>query len=117
MANLGVRQGIGVAPTIAFPNLLGGTGWVIYFRPQQLPSQPDFEMWHGSIRGPGGFFVVFLDDSQYGVGINGRINEYAPSGPAMYVRKGQTISFHWNTNAPAAPIAWIYLREPEVGRL
>jgi hypothetical protein len=77
-------------------------------------------MWHGAVTGPGGYFLVYLDDYLFGVGANGQINEYSPRGSAMYVRKGQSISFHWSltpTTGPGAPVATIYLRQPEVGRI
>lgn len=111
--NLGVRTRLG---TLSTANRIASGNWVIEFRPQDLPADSDFEVWHGAIRGPGGYFLVYLDDSLYGVGENGLINEYAPD-IAMYVRKGQAITLHWSTATGTAPQAWLYLREPEVGKL
>lgn len=89
-------------------------GWVIQFQPQDLVQNADFEIYHGSIKGPGGTFVVYIGQDQYGVAANGKINEYAPSIP-MYVRKGQFIFFYWSISTTPAPQAWIYLRTPQGG--
>jgi hypothetical protein len=116
VAYLGSRSKTGTLSTRGF--FTPGTSlWVIEFQPQELVSDADFEMWHGAVRGPGGNFMVYLDDALYGVAENGSINEYAPPGGAMYVRKGQTITFNWSIATGSAPRAWIYLREPEVGRI
>jgi hypothetical protein len=117
MSNLGHRTATGRLAVGTLLNRVTAGGWVIEFPPQVLPSDSDYEVWHASIRGPGGYFLVYLDDIQYGVSANGRINEYAPASSAMYVRKGQAISLHWSIASGAAPNAWIFLREPEVGQL
>lgn len=117
MADLGHRTGTGFLATAQFPNLVTAGGWVIRFPPEQLPADMQFEMWHGSVRGPGGFFMVYMDDIRFGIGSNGTINEYAPRGSAMLVKKGQTIFFFWSIATGAAPTATIFLREPEVGRI
>lgn len=115
MATLGYRSKVGALSTSNF--VKPGTAlWVITFTPSDLSAQPDFEVWHGTIRGPGGYFIVYIEDQQYGVGENGLINEYAPSIP-MYARDGQTITLQWSIGTGAAPKAWLYLRQPEVGKL
>lgn len=116
MGTLGDRYARGFLGTNQFPNVITTGAWVIRFPVAALPSDADFEMWHAAVRGPGGYFLVYLDNKLYGVGDNGFINEYAPS-IAMLVRKGQEIIFHWSIATGTAPQAWIYLREPEVGRL
>jgi hypothetical protein len=116
MGYLGVRPAVGVLATGQLLNRVTPGAWLIRYQPQQLPADADFEVYHGAIRGPGGYFLVYIDDALYGVGENGLINEYAPP-TAMYVRKGQEISMHWSIATGAAPQAWIYLREPEIGRL
>jgi hypothetical protein len=111
--NLGNRTGVGVLSAL---NKVTAGGWVITYQPQDLPRDMDFEVYHAAARGPGGYFLVFIDDSLYGVGENGTINEYAPTIP-MYVRKGQTVSLHWSIATGSAPSCTLYCREPEVGRL
>lgn len=113
MGTLGDRYAVGVTSP---NNRIVSGGWVITFPQQVLPAE-DFEMWHGSTKGPGGYFEMWIDDKLYGVGQNGRINEYCPSGPAMYVRKGQELSLHWSITTGDAPKAWIFLRTPEIGRI
>lgn len=112
-ANLGHRYTVGALSAL---NKVTAGGWVAIFTPDDLPSESEFEMWHGAIRGPGGYFLTYIDDALYGVGENGRINEYSPS-TAMLVRKGSTISLHWSIATGAAPTVWLYFRRPEVGRL
>lgn len=117
MGNLGHRTARGVLASGQIVNRVTPGGWVITFPTQVLPSDIDFEVWHAVIRGPGGYFYTYLDDIAYGVGANGRINEYAPASSAMLVLKGQAITFHWSIASGVAPTAWIYLRTPEVGRV
>lgn len=113
MAVLGVRYRTGALNPL---NPIAAGNWSIEYRPQDLPADSDFEIYHGAVRGPGGYFLVYLDNSLYGVGENGLINEYAPDIP-MYVRKGQSIWLHWSTATGTRPEAWLYPREPEVGKL
>lgn len=110
--NLGPRSATGVLSTA---NKVTSGAWVVTFKPQDMASD-DYEVYHGAARGPGGYFLVYLDESFYGAGENGYINEYVPSIP-MYVRKGQTITFHWSITTTPAPQVTLYLRQPEVGRI
>jgi hypothetical protein len=115
MGYLGVRTAVGVLSAnnrVTTP----ATGWVVTFTPEMMPTDAEFEIWHGATRGPGGYFLVYKDDALFGVGQNGFINEYAPVN-AMFVRKGQSVSLHWSTNIGTAPIVWFEFRQPEVGRL
>lgn len=111
--NLGRRYAEGVLTT---KNLLAPLTnlWQVTFAPQDMP-QSSYEVWHGAIRGPGGYFLVYLDDSLFGVGENGTINEYVPSIP-MFVRPGQIITLNWSIATGTKPQAWLYVRTPEVGR-
>jgi hypothetical protein len=111
-SNLGFRSATGATSAL---NKVAAGGWVVTFRTQDMP-QDDYEVWHGAAIGPGGYFLVYLDDALYGVGENGRINEYAPP-EAMYVRSGQTVSMHWSIATGTAPQVTLFLRQPEVGRL
>lgn len=103
--------------TATFQNQIVSGAWIAQFDPSTMPVDADYEVWHGAARGPGGFFEVWIDDHLYGVGLNGFRNEYAPAGGAMYVRKGEQITCHWSVATTPAPRVWLYLREPEVGRL
>lgn len=112
MSDLGKLPRIGVTSQL---NRITPGGWVVFFRTQDLPTA-DFEVWHGSARGPGGYALVYLDDALYGVLENGQINEYAPT-IAMFVKDGQEISVHWSIATGTAPTVTLYFRTPEVGRL
>lgn len=110
--NLGPAYAIGV---LSAANKVTSGAWVVTFTPAILGTrQSDFEVWHGAIRGPGGYFLVYVDELLYGVGENGAINEYSPN-IAMYIRSGQTITLHWSIATGTAPQAWLYLRQPESG--
>lgn len=113
MSDLGQRSAIGA---LSPNNFIVPGAWVITFLPEMMPSEPVFEMWHGAVRGPGGYFLVYIDNALFGVGQNGLINEYT-SPSAMYVRKGQTVTLNWSIATGTAPQAWLYFRQPEVGRV
>ena len=113
MGQLGYRQATGA---LLATNKVTPGAWVVTFPTQTLPSDQDFEIWHGALRGPGGYALIYIDDSLYGVAENGLINEYAPP-QAMYIRKGQAISLHWSISTGTAPTVTFWLRQPEVGRL
>lgn len=112
-SNLGFRDRTGV---LSPDNRFTPGGWVITYRPEDMPAEAEFEVWHGAIRGPGGRFLVYIDNALFGVGENGSTNEYSPKIP-MFIRKGQTITLHWSIATGTAPQAWLYFRRPEVGRL
>ena len=115
MANLGTRKAIGALATAANPNRVTSGAWIVSFTPTVVGlGDVDFEVWHGAAKGPGGYFHVYIDDSFFGVGENGTINEYAPQIP-MYVRRGQSVSLHWSIATGTAPEVTFWLREPEVG--
>jgi len=112
--NLGHAFKVGA---VSAANFAVAGGWVCTFNENDMPSDQEFECWHGAIRGPGGYFLVYVDDKLFGVGENGTINEYAPPGGAMLIRKGETVTLNWTISTGAAPRAWLYFRQPEVGRI
>lgn len=111
--NLGKNTKTGALSTA---NKVTSGAWVVTFLPQDLPTREAIEIWHGAARGPGGYFLVYIDDDLFGAGQNGRINEYSPAQP-MYVVKGQTVSLHWSVATTPAPKVTLWFREPEVGRI
>lgn len=112
--NLGNRFALGVVSTA---NKIAPGNWLVTYTPQMMPTLPAFEIWHGAIIGPGGYFRVYQDDSLFGIGENGAVNEYSPSGSPMLVLKGQTVTLHWSIATGSAPQCWLYFRQPEVGRI
>lgn len=97
--------------------IIPGTNlWVVEFTPEILSVSAGFEVYHGAARGPGGYFLVYIDESFYDVGESGFINAYEPRSP-MFVRQGQYIRFHWSIANTPAPTITLWLREPEVGKL
>lgn len=116
MGNLGDTVATGVLSTQQL--LIPGTSlWVCTFDTPKLPREQDFEIYHGSAEGPGGYFKVYLDRKFYGAGKNGIINEYNPRTAAMYVRKGQQIDVVWSIGTGVAPTVRFWMRTPEVGKI
>lgn len=113
MGYLGARTTLGV---LSANNRITAGGWVVTFTPEVFQvNDAEFEIWHGSLRGPGGYALVYIENDLFGVAENGEINEYSPAGGAMFIRKGQTVTLHWSINSGSAPQVWFYLREPEIG--
>lgn len=112
MGYLGPRSATGV---LSAANRVAPGAWVITFSAQTFgQGDADFEIWHGVCRGPGGYFETYVDDTFFGVGENGSINEYAPTYPC-FIRRGQSFSMHWSIATGTAPTATLFLREPEIG--
>lgn len=109
--DLGSRPATGV---LSQANKITAGGWVVTFKSQDLPKESRFECWHGVAVGPGGYFLTYLGGVLYGVGQNGRLNEYAPNVP-MLVKAGQDIELHWSIATGSAPQVTLYFRQPEVG--
>lgn len=94
-------------------NLFVPGSWVATFRPQDLYPE-DFEVYHIAMTGPAGGFRVFLDNKLYSLADRSDQNEYDPQN-AMYVRRGQTISFHFRSASAPAPDITIFARQPQQG--
>lgn len=113
MGYLGYRTATG--RTTGVTNKVTSGAWVVTFTPEIFgQGAEEFEIWHGAARGPGGYFLTFIDDTFYGVGENGRINEYTPPIPC-FMRRGQTFSLHWSIATGTAPQVTLFLRTPEIG--
>jgi hypothetical protein len=117
MSNLGVVSQVGFLGTNQYPNRISTNNWVVLFKPGDLPRDINYEAWHGSLLGPGGYALIYLNNDLYGVAENGRYNEFSPNSSAMYITKGSEVSIHWSIATGAAPKVWFYLRTPEVGIL
>lgn len=88
-------------------------GWVATFRAQDLYAD-DFEVYHIAVKGPNGNFDVYVGDLFYSAAVRSDRNEYDPKN-AMYVRRGQDISFHFSSAAAPQPEVVIYTRQPQQG--
>jgi len=105
---LGVRQASGeIGP--ANRNVAGA--YVVTFSPDNFGVPDDFEIFHIAIKGPGGNFEVWIDETFYSTTDRGDINEYDPKW-AMPVRRGQSVTFHWSLATGTAPQVWMFLRRP-----
>ena len=113
MSDLGhITQRGKLSPT----NKIAAGNWVVTFPPDLMPRQM-YEVWHGSLVGPGGYALLYRDDVRYGVIQNGRINEYAPS-ICLLVMPGQIITVHWSVaTVSTTPEVTFFNRTPEVGRI
>ena len=107
---LGSRSAVGeIGPT----NLFVAGCWVVTFTAQDLAYPGDAEIYHMALRGPGGGFLVYIDDTFYSTSDRGDLNEYDPKHP-MFVRRGQGVTFHWNVSVDPAPQVWLFAKEPGV---
>lgn len=104
---LGFRAALG-ALSAANRNVPGA--WVVTFKPQDL-YPGDVEIYHIALQGPFGTFDVYIDDQFYSTAVRSDRNEYDPKN-AMYVRRGQEVSFHFSSTATPRPQVWIYARQP-----
>lgn len=108
MTDLGNRSAYGVKSTDN-PEFPGG--WTCTFEPADLPTD-QCEVYHIALKGPGGYFYVYIDNAFYSTSPRGDVNEYDPK-QAMKIRPGQTIYFYWNNAiGTIQPQVWIYLRTP-----
>jgi len=108
---LGYRGASTVAKSAS--NRIAAGSWVATFLPADL-YQEDYEIYHISVKGPAGFFDVYLDDTFYSTAVRSDRNEYDPKNP-IYVRRGQTITFHFSSSSNPAPTVNIFARQPQQG--
>jgi hypothetical protein len=82
---------------------LPGTGWVVVFTPDELPTETEFEVYQIALDGPiGSSAVVMLDGNEHSYLQTAWANT-ASDEPAMLVRFGQPIQFCWNFAFTAPP--------------
>lgn len=105
---LGVRPATGI---LSADNRNVPGSWVVTFTPGEDLPAIDVEVWHIAVKGPPGNFDVYIDDAFYSTAVRSDRNEYDPKHP-MYVRRGQTITFHFSSADTPAPQVWLYLRQP-----
>lgn len=108
---LGFRGPSTVALSANNKKLAGG--WVATFLAQDLYPD-DFEIFHIAVTGPSGGLRVYIDDQFYSATSRSDENEYDPKN-AMFVRRGQQITFHFGSTANPQPQVYIYARQPQQG--
>lgn len=106
---LGNRGASTVTLSAGNKNVTGS--WVATFLPNDLWPE-SVEIYHIALKGPQGNFDVYIDDLFYSAGIRSDKNEYDPKNP-MYLRPGQTVSFHFSNTATPAPTVNIFARRPQ----
>ena len=89
-------------------NPRGAGFYSVIFGPADLYPD-DFEVFHAFLSGPGGNMLPYIDDTPYGAAARGDINEFDPR-QAMPVRRGETLSFHWNVGVGPIPLIVLYSR-------
>jgi hypothetical protein len=94
-------------------NKIAAGSWVATFLPDDLPPEA-CEAYHMAVLGPAGGFRVYIDDKYYSSDDRSDQNEYDPKNP-MYIRPGQTITFHFRSAAAPQPTVNIWLRQPQQG--
>lgn len=104
---LGSRQALGL---LSAENRNVAGCWVVTFKSQDL-YPIDFEVYHMAVKGPPGNMLVYIDENFYSAASRSDVNEYDPKQP-MFVRRGESITFHLSSNVPPQPKIWIYARMP-----
>lgn len=106
---LGNRGASTVAKLAANRNVAGS--WVATFLPADL--WPDaVEIYHIAVQGPNGNLDVYVDDLFYSAAVRSDKNEYDPKHP-LYLRPGQTVTFHFSSAADPAPMVNIFAQKPQ----
>lgn len=113
---LGHAYADGVAGSVMFPNAIFVNAWVCRFTVAKLPADADFEVHRAALRGPGGYVLMYVNDKLVSVCDNGRMAVFSPK-QALFVCKGEEITLHWSVTTAPAPRVWLYMRQPEIGRL
>lgn len=94
-------------------NLYVPGSWLATFKPQDMPPEP-YDVYHASMRGPRGGFLVYIDDEFYSAHSRSDLNEYDPK-QVMHMRPGQAITFHFKSADPTSrPLIWVRLKRPTV---
>lgn len=106
MTDLGHRLKAGELDA-ANPEVAGA--FAVAFTPKDFSIPDPFEIWHISLKGPGGYFYVYIDDKFYSTAPRGDINEYDPQHP-MRIRPGETVYFYWRKTTGLVPKVWVYCR-------
>jgi hypothetical protein len=104
---LGSRSTTGV---LSADNKYVAGSWVVTFPTQDLPPI-DCVVYHIALTGPTGGFMVFVAENFYSAADRSDLNEYDPKQP-MFVRRGESVSFHFKSAATPQPKVWLYLRQP-----
>jgi hypothetical protein len=106
--HLGNRSKTGV---LSADNKYVTGSWLVLFTAEDL-YPINVEIYHIALRGPRGGFLVYIDDTFYSLDSRSDFNEYDPK-QVMYVRRGQTVSFHFRSALGAAPVVNIFARQPQ----
>ncbi len=106
MGYLGSRQARGAAGDVTNP--FGPTRWTVAFTPAVLSIPDDFLVYHIALSGPAPSQVqVFIGTVFYSYAARGDVNDWDPS-QLMYVRKGETIFFYWNSGTAPVPVVTLF---------
>lgn len=104
---LGPRAQTGIADP---QNMLAAGNWTVTFAPKSLQfSMPLAEVYHIAVKGPGGFFEVFINEDFWDTSDFGGNNSWDPAQP-MLIRPGDTVFFFWSLSGGTAPQVTLWLR-------
>jgi hypothetical protein len=104
---LGPREQNGAADPL---NKIAAGSWTASFAPKDLNfSVPLAEVYHITVNGPGGYFLVYINEDFWDAASYGGVNSWDPSEP-MLIRPGDTVYFYWSVSGGTAPQVTIWLR-------
>jgi hypothetical protein len=91
-------------------NLIAAGNYTVQFAPKDLNfTVPLAEVFHIAVNGPGGYFLVYINEDFWDTSSFGGVNSWDPSEP-MLVRPGDIISFYWSVSTGGAPGVTLWLR-------
>jgi hypothetical protein len=91
-------------------NLIAAGNWTVTWAPKDLNFMvPLAEVFHIAVNGPGGYFLVYINEDFWDTSSYGGQNSWDPSEP-MLIRPGDTVSFYWSTSSGTAPQVTMWLR-------
>jgi hypothetical protein len=104
---LGPREQNGTADS---ENKIAAGSWTVTFAPKDTNfSVPLAEVFHIAVNGPGGYFLIYINEDFWDAVSYGGKNGWDPSEP-MLIRPGDTVYFFWSTSSGTAPQVTIWLR-------
>jgi hypothetical protein len=104
---LGPREQMGAPDP---QNKIAAGNWTASFSPGFLQfSSPVAEVYHIAVNGPGGYFLIYINEDFWDCASYGGVNSWDPSEP-MLIRPGDTVYFFWSISSGTAPQVTMWLR-------
>lgn len=91
-------------------NKVAAGNWTVTFAPKDLQFNVSVaQVFHIAVNGPGGYFLIYINEDFWDAVSYGGVNSWDPSEP-MWVRPGDNVYFYWSLSSGTAPVVTIWLR-------